>query len=161
MSNTHNSKQESMTQIYSTVSVCNEPFCESHKIHECPQFKYMSDSDRTKVAKSKHLCSTSLLTGLSVSACSSEYTWTECNLKYHTHLHRDRKLQKNSSNKKAVQANAYSTESEDKPQTAVVNSHCKASHEGQERYSSFAISTSGSVLFSRVYVSLCDNTGKG
>ena len=55
--------------------------------------------NRTKLSISKHLCSTSLLTCHSVSACSSEYTWTECNLKYHTHSHPDRKLQETSSKK--------------------------------------------------------------
>ena len=52
-------------------------------------------------------------------------------MKHHTLSHRNQNFQANSSKKDTIHANASQTEAEDKPQTAVVNSHCKMSPQRQ------------------------------
>ena len=122
---THNSKQDHTSQLYSTVSACDESFPESHKVSACPQFKNMSVPDKTNFARFEKLCFNWLQTGHSVSACSSKYTCRECRLKHRTLLHRDNILQANSSNQRRLRLMHLVFESEDKPQTLVVNWQCR------------------------------------
>ena len=93
-------------------------------------------SDRTKLARSKQLCFNCLQTGHNVSPCSSNYTWRECHRPHYTLSNCYKNWQAYPLNKKMIQTYASSVESEEKPLTADVNSHCKVSHEGQEYYSS-------------------------
>ena len=99
-------------------------------------------------------------TGHCACACSSSDTCSESKMKHYTLVRRDKSSQTNSSNKKTIQAHAYSTESEDKFQTAVVSSHRTPSHEGQHLYSYSTFTMSSNVLQSTAYVSLSETASK-
>ena len=80
-------------------------------------------------------------------------------MKHHTLLHRDKRLQANSSIRRTIQSNAASTETIKKNHETVVNSHCNATTECRLHSSPSHFLTFNNVSLSTAYVSLRDKAG--
>ena len=137
------------------MSVCNDFCSESHNTYACLQFQNISASDRTKFARSKQLCFNCLQKRHSVSACGSKYTCRESKMKHQTFQCCIENLQAESSNKRPFRL-MHLIKSEDITQTVVLRSHCEASHEHQQHYSSLTISSFSNVSLSTAYVQLLE-----